>query len=143
MRRMARTAEAETVRVLDVLSSVAAGGRGDRPRGLRWDIATEVVAVRWRVAEDVWDAAEHQDVARASPSAEVELLLVSEMGSAGSESGSLSGDCFEKAGLLSSSQISVKAVSGVRHPLPIAAPAEFRSHPEIVGVVVEPKAWPR
>lgn len=48
MRRIART----TLRWLlllaeeDVLRRVAAGGRGERPRGLRWDIVTEVVEAR-------------------------------------------------------------------------------------------------
>lgn len=44
MRRIARTAEA--VRLLEVVRRLAAGGRGERPRGLRWEIATEVVAAR-------------------------------------------------------------------------------------------------
>lgn len=44
IRRIARTAEA--VRLLEVVRRLAAGGSGERPLGLRWDIATEVVAAR-------------------------------------------------------------------------------------------------
>lgn len=50
MRRMARAAEVVRLVVMSVVSRLAAGGNGDKARGLRWEMATEVVvAARWRM----------------------------------------------------------------------------------------------
>lgn len=155
MRRIARAAEDPTAAAarLLVLRRVAAGGRGERARGLECEMATEVVAALWRIGvlerDEVREAAEDQDVERESVSVigaggpACEGRALDGMGTAvvdlpaSSSLGAISG-LSATAGL----NTSVKGVSGVWAPLPATAPTEFRSHPETVGVVVNPENRP-
>lgn len=67
IRRIARTA-VEARPTGSTRRRFAAGGRGERARGDVWEMATEVVAARWRIGvlerEEFQEAAEDQELAR-------------------------------------------------------------------------------
>lgn len=116
------------------ISKLAAGGRGERAGGEVCEMATEVVAARWRIGvlerEDVFhDAAEDQELAR-------ELVSESESSpSSFGDSASFSDDPGSSS--LLDSEKGVLGVFGVLDPLPTTAPTEFLSHTAAVGVVVK------